>query len=130
MGKSDDLLFEEFREKELESMVKEPPMSWEDRVKMEIDSVNLSGNLLIEKLLLEAYDRMFLKYWIEEDREFVLSQISSSLRELIEIGISDKKENKKIFQRKLDKEIDKWMEEFIHNGGLGVTVEYMNNGEE
>ena len=130
MGKSDDLLFEEFREKELESMVKEPPMSWEDRVKMEIDSVNWNENPLIEKLLLEAYDRMFLKYWIEEDREFVLSQISSSLRELIEIGISDKKENKKIFQRKLDKEIDKWMEEFIHNGGLGITVEYMNNGEE
>ena len=143
MGKSDDLLFDGFREKELENMViknskftkanlmaEESPMSWEDRVKMEIDSVNLSGNLLIEKLLLEAYDRMFLKYWIEEDREFVLSQISSSLRELIEIGISDKKENKKIFQRKLDKEIDKWMEEFIHNGGLGVTVEYMNNGEE
>ena len=130
MGKSDDLLFEEFREKELESMVKEPPMSWEDRVKMEIDSVNWNENPLIEKLLLEAYDRMFLKYWIEEDREFVLSQISSSLRELIEIGIDTKKENKKIFQRKLDKEIDKWMEEFIHNGGLGITVEYMDNGEE
>ena len=72
MGKSEDLLFEEFREKELENMViknskftkanlmaEESPMSWEDRVKMEIDSVNLSGNLLIEKLLLEAYDRMF-----------------------------------------------------------------------
>ena len=71
-----------------------------------------------------------LKYWIEEDRLVALSRISSSLHELAEIGIRPKKENKKIFQRKLDKEIDKWMEEFIHNGGLGVTVEYMNNGEE
>ena len=130
MGKSDDLLFEGFREKELEKMVKELPMSWKDRVKMEIDSVNLGGYPLIEKLLLEAYDRMFLKYWIEEDRLVALSRISSSLHELVEIGISAKKENKKIFQRKLDKEIDRLMEEFIHNGGLGMTVEYMDNGEE
>ena len=132
MGKSDDLLFEGFREKEneLENMVKELPMSWKDRVKMEIDSVNLGGYPLIEKLLLEAYDRMFLKYWIKEDRLVALSRISSSLHELVEIGICAKKENKKIFQRKLDKEIDRLMEEFIHNGGLGITVEYMDNGEE
>ncbi len=132
MGKSDDLLFEGFREKEneLENMVKELPMSWEDRVKMEIDSVNWNENPLIEKLLLEAYDRMFLKYWIKEDRLVALSRISSSLHELVEIGICAKKENKKIFQRKLDKEIDRLMEEFIHNGGLGITVEYMDNGEE
>ena len=127
MGKSDDLLFAGFREKELENMIKELPMSWKDRVKMEIDSVNLSGNLLIEKLLLDAYDRMFLKYWIEEDRLVALSRISSSLHELAEIGINPKKENKKIFQRKLDKEIDRLMEEFIHNGGLGMTVEYMDD---
>ena len=130
MGKSDDLLFAGFREKELENMVKELPMSWKDRVKMVIDSVNLGGYPLIEKLLLEAYDRMFLKYWIEADRLVALSRISSSLHELAEIGIRPKKENKKIFQRKLDKEIDRLMEEFIHNGGLGMTVEYMDNGEE
>lgn len=127
MGKADDLLFEGFREKELESMVKELPMSWKDRVKMEIDSVNLGGYPLIEKLLLEAYDRMFLKYWIEADRLVALARISSSLHELAEIGIKPKKENKKIFQRKLDKEIDRLMEEFIHNGGLGMTVEYMDD---
>ena len=68
-----------------------------------------------------------LKYWIEEDRLVALSGISSSLHELMEIGINTKKENKKIFQRKLDKEIDRLMEEFIHNGGFGMTVEYMDD---
>ena len=27
------------------------------------------------------------------------------------------------FLNKLNKEIDKWMEQFIHNGGLGMTME-------
>ena len=26
-------------------------------------------------------------------------------------------------ENKLNKEIDKWMEQFIHNGGLGMTME-------
>ena len=71
-----------------------------------------------------------LKYWIEADRLVALSRISCSFHELVVLVISAKKENKKIFKRNLDKEIDRLMEEFIHNGGLGMTVEYMDNGEE
>lgn len=134
MEKFDNVKPEDFREleKEIENLMINYSNSRrqmkveeekEDPVKLEIIRANSRNNSLIEELLFIAYRRMFLKYWKEADRAYVLIEIAYSLYELIDIGVKANGENKGIFLNKLNKEIDKWMEQFIHNGGLGMTME-------